>query len=545
MNRDRLIAAPQSWSDMRRAFVWPDMTGFNMGEACVGYWARTEPSRPALIVPRDQGGPRIYSFGELDRLSDKFAVVLEACGVGFGQRVAVLLGQSVETVLVHIAAYKVGAIVVPLFSAFGEDGLRYRLSDSGAAMVVTERAGLKKVLSIRDDLPDLRHVFCVDGEGVPDVYGSAPRDFWAALTAVRGRPTPSTTGPDTPALLVYTSGTTGPPKGALHGHRVLMGHLPGVETHHDFFPQRGDCLWTPADWAWMGGLMNVLLPGLYHGVPVVAHREAKFDPEQACAMMRDHGVRNVFLPPTALKIFRQLPGSLKLELRSAASGGEPMGGELLDWGQSALGLTINEFYGSTECNLVLGNSATVMEPRPGSTGKAVPGKTVGVINPATGETCAHGEAGEIAVRRGDHAMFLGYWNQPAKTAEKFVGDWLKMGDEAVMDADGYVFFSARTDDVITSAGYRIGPFEIEECLAGHPMVAQAAAIGEPDTERGEAIRAFVVLSRDAVWEGLEESLIARVRDRISPHVAPRSITPIDEMPLTATGKIMRRALKGR
>ena len=431
MNRDRLIASPRGWDEMRAAFTWPDMAGFNIGAACISYWAQVEPARPALIVPGNDGAARVYSYGEIERLSDKFAVLMEACSVGFGDRIAVLLGQSVETLIVHIAAYKSGAIIVPLFSAFGEDGLRYRLSDSGAAMVVADWAGLKKVLSIQDDLPDLRHVFSVDGEGVPDIYDHSPRDFWAALTAARGRPKPAATGPDTPALLVYTSGTTGPPKGALHGHRVLLGHLPGVETHHDFFPQKGDCLWTPADWAWMGGLMNVLLPGLYYGVPVVAHRAAKFDPEKACAMMRDHRVRNVFLPPTALKMFRQIPGDLKLDLRSAASGGEPLGGELLEWGHSALGLTINEFYGSTECNLVLGNSATVLEPRPGSTGKAVPGKEVAVLDPGTGKICEAGVAGEIAVKRGDPAMFLGYWNQPSKTEEKFVGDWMTMGDEAV------------------------------------------------------------------------------------------------------------------
>ena len=542
MSRQRLIRAPKAWDDLRAEFVWPDMGEFNIAAACIGHWAETEPERAALIVPRDEGGSKTYAFGELNRLVDKLAVVFTASGIGVGDRVAVLLGQSVETLLVHMAAYRIGAIVVPLFTAFGRDGLRYRIADSGARLLVSDAENLPKVLAIRDDLPDLEHVFSVDYEATLGGDG-APRDFWAAVTAVRGRPAAVVTGPDTPALLVYTSGTTGPPKGALHGHRVLMGHLPGVETHHDFLPQDGDCLWTPADWAWMGGLMNVLLPGLCHGVPVVAHRPAKFEADKAVAMMREIGVRNVFFPPTALKLLRQLDGPLGLNLRSAASGGEALGAELLEWGRTALGVTINEFYGSTECNLVLGNSATVMAPRPGSTGRAVPGSEVAVIDPDTGLERPRGEAGEIAVRRGDPAMFLGYWNQPEKTEAKFVGDWMLTGDEGMMDADGFVFFAARTDDVITSSGYRIGPFEIEECLMGHPAVVQAVAVGEPDPDRGEVVKAYVVLRAGDTIAALKDELIGRVRKLISAHVAPRDIEAVDEIPLTATGKILRRALR--
>jgi len=301
-------------------------------------------------------------------------------------------------------------------------------------------------------------------------------------------------------------------------------------------------MWTPADWAWMGGLMDALLPALYHGVPVVAHRLTKFEPEAAYDLMITHNVRNVFMPPTALKFLRQMDPPKALKLRSIASGGEALGAELLDWGRDKLGLTINEFYGSTECNLVLGNSAGVMEPKPGSTGCAVPGKEVAVID-KEGEPVASGETGEIAVKRGDPAMFLEYWGRPEKTAEKFTGDWLRMGDEGHMDADGYVFFSSRTDDVITSSGYRIGPAEIEDCLCGHEAVAMAAAIGVPDEERGEVVKAFVVLAKGFEMADLEEELIARVRDRISPHVAPKSISEIEALPVTATGKIMRRDLK--
>jgi acetyl-CoA synthetase len=297
-----------------------------------------------------------------------------------------------------------------------------------------------------------------------------------------------------------------------------------------------------ADWAWLGGLTNVLLPGLYHGVPVVAHRMAKFDPERAVRLMADLGVRNAFLPPTALKLMRQagierIPG-----LRSVASAGEALGAEMLDWGRAAFGRDINEFYGQTEANVVVANAAAVMAVRPGSAGRPVPGHEVAVID-ADGRALPSGSPGEIAVRRPDPVMFLGYWNRPDKTAEKFLGDWLRTGDEGTMEADGYLHFAARADDVITSAGYRIGPSEIEDCLAGHPSVAMAAVIGVPDPIRTEAVKAFVVLAPGAAVDGLAEALAARVRARVSPHVAPREVVFVETLPLTATGKIQRRLLR--
>ena len=534
----RLIAKPDNWDAMREAFVWPDLEYFNMAHAVCDRWAEVSPERVAFIHPRETLGPKTYSFGELSRLSGKLASVLKTGGFGMGDRLAILLPQVPETLIAHLATYKLGGIVVPLFTLFGEDGLKFRLKDAGAKTVITDQANLPKLLAIASELPELEDIFCIDGSG-------GARDFWGAVLAHKNDAVPVKTKPDTPALLVYTSGTTGPPKGALHAHRVLLGHLPGVETHHDFFPQDGDLMWTPADWAWMGGLMDALMPALYFGVPVLAHRLPKFEAEAAYDLMITHKVRNVFMPPTALKLLRQMDPPKALNLRSVACGGEALGIELLEWGRSHLGLTINEFYGSTECNLVLGNSASVMDPKPGSTGKAVPGKDVAIID-GSGLELPAGKVGEIAVKRGDPAMFLEYWGRPNKTAEKFAGDWLRMGDEGHMDEEGYVFFSSRTDDVITSAGYRIGPSEIEDCLTGHPSVALAGAIGVPDEERGEVVKAFVVLTRDVSFDAdLEADLIARVRDRISPHVAPKSVEPINELPMTATGKIMRRDLKGR
>ena len=536
MRAERLVTQAGSWEDMRANFVWPRPANFNIAEQICERWARYEPDRRALTYLRPDGEIRDYTYIQLSRASSRLANALRGRGTRRGDRCAVLLPQTPETVLTHLACYKLGAIVVPLFTLFGEDGLQFRLQNSGAKALVTDAANLEKIMNIRDQLPDLEVVYSID-ERTGGTFG-----FWQELGKAADRCEMADTTPDDPAFISYTSGTTGPPKGALHGHRVLLGHLPGVETHHNFLPQEGDCLWTPADWAWMGGLTNVMMPALNYGVPLIAHRMSKFDPEHAFWLMKKLKVRNTFLPPTALKLMRQAPEPAGLSLRSVGSGGEALGTELLDWGQRVFGTTINEFYGQTECNLVLGNSYTAFDPRPGSTGKPVPGHDVAIID-AEGNVLPAGEVGEIAVRRPDPAMFLEYWRAPEKTAEKFRGDWMLTGDEGVMDEDGYFFFSSRSDDVITTSGYRVGPTEIEDCLTGHPCVTMAAVVGVPDPVRTEIIKAYVIA--EGTDEALKKELVLRVRERVSPHVAPREVVFVDSLPMTATGKIMRRELKLR
>ena len=407
--------------------------------------------------------------------------------------------------------------------------------------MVTDRVGAEKLAGLRDGLPDLRHVLTVDGPG------PGTRDFHALCGAASDAFTPVDTAADDPALIIYTSGTTGDPKGALHAHRVLLGHLPGVELPQDFFPQPGDRFWTPADWAWIGGLLDVLLPSWHHGVPVVAHRARKFDPDAAFALMATHGVRNAFLPPTAMKLMRQAratphPG---LALRSVGSGGEALGGEMLDWGRSVLGCPINEFYGQTECNLVAASCASLFPVRPGAIGRAVPGHDVRVID-AEGRERAPGETGAIAVRRPDPVMFLRYWNDEAATRAKFVGEYLVTGDLGQRDEEGYLRFVGRDDDVITSGGYRIGPGEIEDCLIRHPAVAMAAVIGVPDPVRTEAIKAFVVLAEGARGSpALAREIQDFVRVRLAAHEYPRHVAFVEALPMTTTGKIIRRALRAR
>ncbi len=434
-----------------------------------------------------------------------------------------------------MAAYKIGCVVLPLFVLFGEDALRYRLKDSGAAAVVTDADNLPKVLALKPGLQDLREIYSLDP-------AEAPVRFMADEIAKGGTITRLDTKAEDPAVLIYTSGTTGDPKGVLHAQRFLIGHLPSIETTHIGFGEAGDIGWTPADWAWIGGLMDMAMVSLYYGVPLVSQRMRKFDAEAAFRLIRDEKITRLFLPPTALKLMRQADVPKGLGIKSITSGGESLGADMLNWGQAALGAPINEIYGQTECNICVGTSAGLMDVRPGAMGKPTPGHRLAVID-SDGAEVPRGTPGEIAIKAPDPIMFLRYWNKPEKTAERFAGDWMRTGDLGIMDEDGYLSFVARDDDVITSAGYRIGPTEIENCLTGHPDVVMAAVIGVPDDLRTEIVKAVIVLREGAEWDGLPEALIQRVKDRVSPHVAPRIVERADSLPMTATGKIMRRALK--
>lgn len=530
----------RDYDDLYRRFRWPIPPRYNIGVDVCDRWAAAEPDRVAILHMQHDGRTEPMSFGRLRDISNRLANVLAAHGVERADRVAILLPQMPEVAAAHIAVYKLGAVALPLAVLFGGDALSYRLQDSGAKVLVTNAAGAGKIAGIRDQLPELRLVLAVDGPA----EGAA--DFAALLARASASFAPAETSPDDPALMIYTSGTTGPPKGALHGHRVLLGHLPGIEMPHDFLPQPGDRFWTPADWAWAGGLLDCLLPSLHHGVPVVSRRFDKFDPEEAFRLMAAAAVRNVFIPPTALKMLRSVPapqGPERPALRTLGSGGESLGAETLEWGKEAFGLVINEFYGQTECNLVLSSCAMLGVSRPGSMGKPVPGHTVAVIR-ADGTRAAVGELGQIAVRRPDPVMFIAYWGRPDATGEKFVGDWMTTGDQGVVDDDGYFHFVGRDDDVITSAGYRIGPGEIEDCMLRHPAVALAAAVGKPDPLRTEIVKAFVVLkSGHAPSPALASEIQAFVRTRLSAHEYPREVAFIEAMPMTTTGKIIRRLLR--
>jgi acetyl-CoA synthetase len=434
------------------------------------------------------------------------------------------------------------AIAVPLFTLFGPDALLYRLSDAGVRAVITNFEGAAKLAALRRDLPGLRHVLSIDGSA------EGAEDFHAAISAESPVSPPVDTAADDPALIIYTSGTTGSPKGALHAHRTLLGHLPGVEMSHGFLPHAGDRLWTPADWAWIGGLLDVLFPALHHGIPVVAHRFTKFSGAAAFDLMRRTAVRNAFLPPTALKLMRaasDADSSLKIPMRSVASGGETLGPELLKWGRETFGVEINEFYGQTECNMIVSSCSDLMRPRPGVMGRPVPGHHVRIID-QSGAECRPGVQGDIAVRRGDPVMFLEYWNNPSATNAKYRGDWLITGDRGVEEDGRWIRFVGRDDDIVTSSGYRIGPGEIEDCLLSHPAVQAVGVVGKPDPLRTEIVKAYVVL-KDGYDPsiGLAEDIASFVRSRLAAHEYPREIAFLEELPMTTTGKIVRRQLRER
>lgn len=529
-----------SYDDACERFRWEIPGRYNIGVDACGKWAERDFGRLALVFVDQAGKAHEYSFGEIHEASNRLGNLLLAQGLQPGDRIGVLLPQSPETAFAHIAAFKIGCVSIPLFTLFGAEALQYRLNDSGASIVITNAEGAAKLAEIRDSLPALRAVFSIEGasDGTLDLHKSLAQHSTSL--------TPADTSADDPAVIIYTSGTTGQPKGALHAHRVLLGHLPGVEISHNLFPQEGDRMWTPADWAWIGGLFDVLLPAWHHGIPVVAHRFQKFTPEAAFQLMQDHQVRNTFLPPTALKMMRTVPDPQQrwsYRLRSVASGGETLGAELLDWGKRTFGLTINEFYGQTECNMTVSACADIMPVRPGAIGKPVPGHRLAVIDDQ-GKVQVAGQTGHIAVQRPDPVMFLGYWNNEKGTQEKFIKDWLVTGDTGFLDEDGYVHFVGRNDDVITSAGYRIGPGEIEDCILQHPAVKMVAVVGAPDAARTEVVVAVVVLQDNHKPDAeLARAIQDHVKTRLAAHEYPREVYFVDELPMTTTGKMVRRDLR--
>jgi acetyl-CoA synthetase len=490
-----------TYEELYEGFRWQVPARVNLG---VDMCERHPRDAVAILVTDGREVTRRVTFGELSDDSNRLANALLAKRIGAGDRVGIALPQRPETAVAHIAVYKLGAIAVPLSTRFGPDAMAVRLGDADPAVVIADR----------------------ELEGVETI--DVDRELPALLEAASPNLTPVATQADTPALIVYTSGTTGPPKGALLAHRTLHGHLPGFELSHDFFPQPDDLIWSPADWAWMGGLFDVLLPGLYHGRPVLAFQTTKFDPELTFDLVPRLGVRNVFMPATALRMMAAHDGP-SLSLRTLASGGEMVGEETAAWCSERLGARLNEFYGQTEANLLIGN-CEAWPAKPGSMGRTYPGHDVRLVD------------GEVTVAvEGDPVAFLGYWRNEAATAEKVRDGRLHTGDLAEVDDEGYFRFVGRTDDLISSAGHRIGPGEIEECLVRHSAVSLAAVIGIPDEVRGAAIKAFVVAASPS--DELAAELKALVRERLAAYEVPREIEFVDELPLTTSGKIRRNELR--
>ncbi|HET7772737.1 MAG TPA: AMP-binding protein [Burkholderiaceae bacterium] len=546
-------AGGDHYDALYREFRWQVPEAFNIAEVCCERWARDPQHRHriALIEEAAGGSPRMYSFAQLADAAQRLSAALAALGVARGDRVAIVLPQRFETAAAHMAIYRLGAVAMPLSTLFGPEALEFRLKDSQACAAILDDSALSALLQLQPRCPGLKHLIGVDTPGLSNVLQ------WDALLerASRPGPTPVATAARDPAVLIYTSGTTGNPKGALIPHCALIGNLTGFVASQNWFPQDGDVFWSPADWAWTGGLMDALLPALYFGAPIVGYR-GRFSAQVAFELMQRHGVTNTFLFPTALKMMMKaypVPSQrFKLKLRAIMSAGEAVGETVFAWCQSALGVRVNEMFGQTEVNYIVGNSDR-WPARAGSMGRPYPGHRVEVIDD-NDRPCADGEIGEIAVATHDihgdpdPVFFLGYWNNERATRAKFTGagalKWCRTGDLASRDAEGYLWYQGRADDVFKAAGYRIGPGEIENCLLQHPSVANAAVVPKPDAERGALVKAFVVLTDGARPSAeLAMELQKLVRGRLAPYEYPKEIEFIAQLPMTTTGKVQRRVLR--
>ena len=569
------------YAELHAGFTWHVPERFNIAEVCCTRWARATPQAIAIRYQREDGSRRDYSYAELDRAADRLAAALQALGVDRGDRVAIVMPQRFETAVAHIALYRLGAVAMPLSMLFGPDALEYRINDSGARLALVDETGIDNVLEARPLCPQLETLVAVGG-----AEGRGDADWQTLLDGAGPAPVPVDTAGDEACVLIYTSGTTGPPKGALLPHRVLIGNLPGFVCSQNWFgfavdqalslegageggstsrasaQSAGDrntsVFWSPADWAWTGGLMDALLPTLYFGREIVAY-QGRFAPETAFALMVAHRVTHTFLFPTALKaMMKAVPDPrrrFELHLRAIMSAGEAVGDAVFAWCRDRLGVVPNEMFGQTEINYIVGNCAARWPARAGSMGRPYPGHRVAVIDDE-GRECPRGTPGDVALHRcDDHGhpdpvFFLGYWKRDDATAAKFTGDpadsWCRTGDTAVMDEAGYLWYQGRSDDVFKAAGYRIGPSEIENCLVKHAAVANAAVVPKPDAERGALVKAFVVLAPGHVAsKELEHELQAHVRGKLAPYEYPKEIEFIDALPMTTTGKVQRRLLRLR
>ena len=540
--------AVDRYADICAAHRWDVPERFNIAHACCGRWA-DDRTRFGLYW-EDEGGARAaWTYWDLQRAANRLSNALAALGVARGDKVALILPQRPETVVAHLAVYQLGAVAVPLSFLFGPEALEYRLDNSEAKCAFVDPQSLPNLEPVRGKVRGLRHLVGVAGAAGP---GITPYEALVAGGATRFAPVD--TAASDPAILVYTSGTTGPPKGALMPHRCLLGNLPGFVHSHDGFPQPGDVFWSPADWAWTGGLMDALLPTLYFGQPIVGYR-GRFDPERALDLMARYGVRNTFLFPTALKMmmkaFPRPRERFDVDLRSIMSAGEAVGTTVLEWAREALGVTINEMFGQTEMNYIVGNSHALWPVKPGSMGRPYPGHRIVALDDA-GNPVEPGGTGDVAVHRiapdgtPDPIFFLEYFKNAEATRAKYTGDWCRTGDVVTVDADGYFWYRGRSDDVFKAAGYRIGPSEIENCLVKHPAVANAAVVPSPDETRGNVVKAFIVLaSGHAPSKALEDDIQQHVRRYLAPYEYPREIEFIDALPMTTTGKVQRKVLRER
>ena len=536
-----------NYDELYSSFRWSIPENYNIASDTIDKFSNSE--RIALKHVLDDGNCNEFTFKYLQQKSNQLANVLDHLSFKNDDRVGIILGQCPETILSHMACFKSGKISIPLFSLFGDDALLFRLKDSRASTVICDDLSIEKIKRINEFLPCLKNIISINRKK----SDAKVLSFYELISNASDKYKNVESKSNDPALIIYTSGTTGDPKGALLPHKVLLGHIPGVEMPHEFLTSSHpvtDCFWTPADWAWIGGLFDVLMPALFFGIPVISYRSSKFDPEFTFTLLEKYEVKNTFIPPTALKMMKSFNQNFKgknLKLRTLGSGGESLGQELLKWGKEIFDVGINEFYGQTECNLTISNCGLIMKQKLGSIGKPVPGHNVRLMNKEGSFINDENEEGEIVVNSSSPSTFLGYWNNKSETEKKIIDGWLHTGDYATLDEDGYFYFKGRKDDLINSSGYRIGPSEIENTILSIDEVEMAAVVGVPDDLRGQIVKAVIVPKNKFYINNqnleLKDKIKNKVKDKLAAHEYPRIIEFVYELPLTTTGKIKRNIIR--
>ena len=548
-----------SYETLESEFRWSVPKCFNIAEAVCSRHARSTPHSPAVIEDDPVNGHRIVSFAELETQSNRLAAGLQKRGIGSGDRVAITLEQGADVLALHLACFKIGAISVPIASLYGTEGLAYRLNDCGARVLLTDQVGAAKLsasegVDLTERLPALQHVAIAathaEGSETSDssllrtIPGALPlAELGASIDDVSKLPRLDS-GANDPAILLYTSGTAGSPKGVLHAHRVLIGHLPGFQMVFDLAPLPGDIFWTPSVWSWVASLVEVVLPALYFGCPVVASVE-RFSIHGTYRILSDHQVTCPFLAPAALRRMRADPPrpNTVFALRAVMTGGEVSPPEVLDWTNRVLGATVNDIYGQTEANHIATGSSALFETPDGAIGKVVPGRRACILD-ENGEEVGAGISGEIAVHREDPIIMLEYWKQSRATEAKFGDGWVRTGDAGLIDADGFLYFQGRLDDMIMASGYRLGPEEVEGALLAHVAVIEAGVVGLPDPNRGEIVAACVRLKPGfEANDSLAVELQDFVKTRLAAHARPRRIEFVKSLPATSSGKTRRAEIR--
>jgi len=520
--------------------VWPD--DCNIFHMTVGkFLSPGDRDKPAMIFEAPGGETYTQSFADVDRQSTNLAAYLRSLGYGAGSLIGLHTGQHPDTGVAHMAVCKLGAVAVTLSQLYGPDTLRHALNDCTLPVILTDNEAWKPMRAYASDVPDLKHILTRNPT-------TGDLDLGHALNTEASAFEPTFGNANDPALLMYTSGSTGKPKGILHAHRILAAYTPSIRLFFNLSIDDDDAVfWSPSDWAWVGGLLDMLFPAWMAGRPIATSLD-RFNADYAFDFMARHSVTHTFLAPTAIKRLAQTPSPrdhYNLSLRVICTGGEALAAETFNWSEERLGVVCNEFYGMTEVNHLIGNCAAIYPRRPGSMGRAYPGHNVFLVD-ADGAEVPFGEPGEIVTSANSPTRFLGYLNNPNKDAEMKLGPYLRTHDLAVKDADGYFWYKGRTDDLIKSSGFRIGPAEIEECLLAHEDVVEVAAVPKPDADRGAVVKAFIKLRLGCEGsDALKIDLANHVRTHLAAYKAPREIEFVDGFELTSSGKINRRSLRNK